>query len=667
MAISVTCECGKSFLAKSEAGATKVNCPACGRGCPVAAKSRVCRFCGAKLSGGSRKCPECGKERKRKRSGFPVLRVLLGVVLVVGVAAVGFLVFSSGMLNRLGIDRGKQKPFGLDDMHEGKPVRQWIDDFNPYKGFDLRKMVPSEGEDFRVWRKARDEKLQVRRKARVQLAKMGSRVVPALAEAVAVEDPNTREDLAFSLVAPGHFGSADRELRKLGAEAPGGLHKDEETEAADLRLRKFATDALSELLKHQEPDVRYAAAFALTDRINREWLQAITKTAVDRTTLLAVLIEALRDKEVSARKKAVSRLYIFGPEAKSAVPALLEAARNQDTALRPAAAAALEKIDGEAFDLLNKNRTFRGHSESVTSVTFSPDGQRIISASWDKTIKIWDAGNGQVLFTLVGHTSLIASVAMSPDGKRLVSGSTESRHTSINLSEVKVWDADTGQVKLTLKAHSAGVTGVAFSPDSKRFVTGGLGGATVWDSYTGRAVVSFQTNWDRVTSVAFSPDGNRVAAGMNNATVKIWDVGTGQEIVTHNRRGSVLGFSPDGKHIRSAGSGNISVWDAQTGQDVLKLDTGKVFRDLFCAAFSADGKRIVASGHDLQHVASSPDGKRFAAHGENSSIRVWDAQTGQPILTLGGYASPVHCVAFSPDGKRLVSGHYRGIIKLWDP
>ena len=91
--------------------------------------------------------------------------------------------------------------------------------------------------------------------------------------------------------------------------------------------------------------------------------------------------------------------------------------------------------------------TLKGHTGSVTSVAFSPDGQRLASASRDGTVKVWDAATGQEIRTLKGHTGGVMSVAFSPDGKRLASASAD--------ETVKVWDAATGQETLTLKGHTS--------------------------------------------------------------------------------------------------------------------------------------------------------------------------------------------------------------------
>ena len=100
---------------------------------------------------------------------------------------------------------------------------------------------------------------------------------------------------------------------------------------------------------------------------------------------------------------------------------------------------------------------------------------RIASASWDQTVKVWDATTGQESLTLKGHTDAVTSVSFSPDGKRLASASLD--------QTVKVWDAITGQESLTLKGHTALVWSVSFSPDGKRLASAsGDQTVKVWDA-----------------------------------------------------------------------------------------------------------------------------------------------------------------------------------------
>ena len=102
-------------------------------------------------------------------------------------------------------------------------------------------------------------------------------------------------------------------------------------------------------------------------------------------------------------------------------------------------------------------QTLEGHTHSVTSVAFSPDGTQVVSGSWDQTVRLWDAVTGALQQTLEGHTDSVTSVAFSPDGTQVVSGSDD--------QTVRLWNAATRALQQTLEGHSASVRSVAFSPD----------------------------------------------------------------------------------------------------------------------------------------------------------------------------------------------------------
>ncbi|MEH2002163.1 MAG: ribosome assembly protein 4, partial [Nostoc sp.] len=186
--------------------------------------------------------------------------------------------------------------------------------------------------------------------------------------------------------------------------------------------------------------------------------------------------------------------------------------------------------------------TLEGHSSAVSSVVFSPDGQRLASASGDKTIKLWDVATGKAVQTLTGHSSAVYSVVFSPDGQRLASASTD--------KTIKLWDVATGKAVQTLTGHSDTVSSVVFSPDGQRLASAS-GDKTIklWDLATGKAVQTLTGHSDAVNSVVFSPDGQRLASASYDKTIKLWDVATGKAVQTltgHSSWVNSVVFSPDG-------------------------------------------------------------------------------------------------------------------------
>jgi WD40 repeat protein len=333
----------------------------------------------------------------------------------------------------------------------------------------------------------------------------------------------------------------------------------------------------------------------------------------------------------------------------------------------------------------------KGHSNLVTSASFSPDGTRILTGSLDRTAKMWDARTGSPQIELKAHLNGATSVAFSPDGARVATGGGESNKRG----EVKVWDARTGALLLELKGHTGAVYGVAFSPDGTRILTGSLDRtAKVWDARSGAPLLDLKGHTRGVSSVAFSPDGTQIASGggwsNEPGEAMVWDARTGAllfDLKGHTRGVWSVAFSPDGTRIVTGSSDQTAkVWDASSGRHVVELKghTGMVWS----AAFSPDATRIVTGAYDqtakvwdartgttildllghgalVMSVAFSPDGTRILTGSWDRTAKVWDARTGTPLFDLKGHTDRIRSVAFSPDGTRIATGAYDGTARVW--
>ncbi len=278
-----------------------------------------------------------------------------------------------------------------------------------------------------------------------------------------------------------------------------------------------------------------------------------------------------------------------------------------------------------------------GHSSIISSVTFSPDGKTLASASSDKTIKLWNSTTNREIRTFFGHFDSIWSVEFSHSGLLLVSGSDD--------NTVKLWSVYTGLELKTLNGHSKGVNSVAFSPNDKLLASGSDDNTIkIWDVISGNEFKTLSTHSGAVNSIAFSPDGKILASGSDDKTVKLWDLTNGQEIKTlQGHSDSVWGvvFSPDGKTLASGSrDGSIKLWDTLNGIEIGNL-----------------------KGHSssVSSIKFSPNGKILASGGHDYVIKLWDLNTSQEINTFSRTIDVVRSIAFSPDGKTIAVGDWKKI------
>jgi WD40 repeat protein len=177
---------------------------------------------------------------------------------------------------------------------------------------------------------------------------------------------------------------------------------------------------------------------------------------------------------------------------------------------------------GRIVPNLRERRVLKGHDAAVTKAAFSPDGKRIVTASYDGTARVWDAETGrEIAPPLKEHYDVVLSAAFSPDGRRIVTASWD--------KTARLWDAETGrEVAPPLKGHGGVVLSAAFSPDSQRIVTASNDTtARVWDAETGREIAPpLKGHGGTVTSAAFSPDGRRIVTASEDRTARVWDVST---------------------------------------------------------------------------------------------------------------------------------------------
>ncbi len=336
---------------------------------------------------------------------------------------------------------------------------------------------------------------------------------------------------------------------------------------------------------------------------------------------------------------------------------------------------AIAVLQQAVYGVRELNR-LEGHDRSVLAVSFSPDGQLIVSGSDDKTVKLWHR-DGKLIQTLTDHQERVRSVSFSPDGQHFASASYD--------GTVNVWRRD-GTLLNTLDGHRGEVNRVSFSPDGQFLASAGADGTVKLWRRDGTLVETLQGHGSWVTDVRFSPDGQLLASSSTDRTIKLWHR-EGRLLVTlKGHQGAVngLSFSPDGQTLASASTdGTVKLWR----RDGTLVETLTEHRDrVWDVSFSPDGQTLASASADktvklwqrdgtplatlqghhasIYNISFSPDGQTIASASADVTIRLWHRERRQPSL-LTGHEAAIGSIRYSPDGQILASASADKTVKLW--
>ncbi|MCE9563585.1 MAG: hypothetical protein K8U57_16205 [Planctomycetes bacterium] len=247
-----------------------------------------------------------------------------------------------------------------------------------------------------------------------------------------------------------------------------------------------------------------------------------------------------------------------------------------------------------------------GHEDVLAAVAFHPAGKLLATGSYDHDAAIWDASTGKRLHRLIGHRGSVMSVAFSPDKTTLATASID--------QTIKLWDVATGQLKKTLTGHKSWVNSLAYRTNGDWLVSGSSDGTIiVWSMKTATPIRTIDATKGEVRSVALSADGTYLATGLRYGTVMIWSMADWKDPVTLAGQGDMcaVAFSPNGKLLATTEGdwnrgGLVKIRDMATGNSVGRFEhTGEIIS----VAFS-NGSDVIATG------------------GADKTVRLWKLATG---------------------------------------
>lgn len=378
--------------------------------------------------------------------------------------------------------------------------------------------------------------------------------------------------------------------------------------------------------------------------------------------------------------------------------------------------------DAETGRCLTK---YNGHFKTVNSISYSPDEQKVLTASADSMIKEWERVSGKCLMTFEGHSKEVHKAIYSDDGKKILSASRD--------ETIREWNSETGECEKTFTGHSFEVLGAVYFANGK-FIISRSSDKTfrIWDRATGKCLYTspifperlgevlldekenvivgavrsngknlFKKNMktemfelfdiSKFFCIDFHLEGRKVAAGYYGGDIKIWDIDTGNCLKTLSGQSSTIGsikYSEDGRRIISGNSeGTIEYWDARNGH-LLKTIIGRSVQ-ILSAVFSNDGRRLLIASADalvkewnldqgkfskffFGHLGSvhsavySMDGKRVLSTSSDNTIKEWDLETGKCLKTFKGHSNSVNSAIYSADGTRVLSASSDKTIREWD-
>lgn len=292
-------------------------------------------------------------------------------------------------------------------------------------------------------------------------------------------------------------------------------------------------------------------------------------------------------------------------------------------------------------------RRFTGHTGQVSAVAYHPEGELILSGSFDTTLILWDTSNAEAVRSYTGHEGNVVALAFNADGSRFISGS--------NDQTARIWDTETGEITRTLDGHNANVTAVAWHPSSGMVATGAFDNRVIlWDADTGDQMAVLAGHTGTIALLEFNADGSLLLSGSFDDSLIIWDVETGnqvQQFIGHTQSVFAGSFSEDSTRIISGSvDRTVRLWDVSSGRELRRFE-----------------------GHDrvINQVAFVANSQTAISASSDGTLRLWDMNSGLEIYRYVvqnnfGRSVAMRAVAVKADGRKAITGMADATVRQWE-